>query len=126
MLKRYGLFAGGSAVGALIDYAVTMVAVHLLGIPAIPALGCAMIASASVTFLFHDRLTFPDAGGHWLKRYVAFMGWSALVFALRAILLELFRLLALPLSVALLCAIGLASVINFAISGRFIFAKART
>lgn len=54
------------------------------------------------------------------------MGWSTLVFALRAILLRFLSLLGLPLGLALSGAIGLASVLNFAISGAFIFAKARS
>lgn len=125
MLKRYGIFVSGSVLGAAIDYVVTLGAVHFLGASPTVALGCAMIASASVTFLFHDRLTFPGAHGHRLKRYALFMGWSALVFALRALLLRLLGLLCLPLSLALLGAIGLASAVNFAVSCTVIFAKAR-
>lgn len=125
MLKQYGMFATGSVVGAAIDYVVTLGAVHFLGASPVVALGCAMIASATVTFLFHDRLTFPNASSHQLKRYALFMGWSALVFALRAVLLRLLGLLGLPLGLALLGAIGLASALNFAVSGAVIFAKAR-
>lgn len=125
MLKRFGLFAGGSAFGAVIDYVVTLAAVHLAGADPTVALGLAMIVSASAVFCYHDRITFPGATGHGLTRYALFMGWSALVFALRAVLLRLFLRLGLPLAAALLVAIGLASVINFAVSRAVIFAKAQ-
>lgn len=107
------------------DYAVTLGLVHFWGTSPTVALGCAMIVSATVTFLFHDRLSFPGASTGWQQRYALFIGWSALVFALRALLLRLFGALGLPLGLALLGAIGLVSALNFAVSGGVIFAKAR-
>lgn len=123
MLKRLGLFLGGSALGAVIDYAVTLGAVRLLGADPTLALGLAMILSASAVFAWHDRITFPGARGSRLTRYVRFMAWSALVFALRALLLALFLRAGLPLAVALALAIGVATVVNFAVSRALIFAR---
>lgn len=123
MLKRFSLFASGSTIGAAIDYAVTLTATSWLGLDPAFALGLAMIISASVVFLFHIRVTFTEASGNLLRRYVLFMGWSGLIFMLRAFLLKAILYTGLPLALALLMAIGLASIINFAISSAVIFAK---
>ncbi len=123
MLKRFSLFAGGSTIGAAIDYVVTLAATGWLGLDPALALGLAMIVSASVVFLFHVRITFEDATSNIVRRYVLFMGWSGLIFMLRAFLLKTMLYTGLPLAAALLLAIGLASIINFAISSAVIFAK---
>lgn len=123
MLKRFSLFASGSTIGAAIDYVVTLTATDWLGLDPAYALGLAMIISASVVFLFHVRITFDGANSNLMRRYALFMGWSGLIFMLRAFLLKAILYTGLPLALALLMAIGLASIINFAISSAVIFAK---
>ncbi|MDH6234957.1 putative flippase GtrA [Mesorhizobium soli] len=123
MLKRFSIFAGGSTIGAAIDYVVTLAATSWLKLDPALALGLAMIISASVVFFFHDRVTFRGATSNVVRRYVMFMGWSGLIYILRAFLLKAFLYIGLPLALALLVAIGLASIINFAISSAVIFAK---
>jgi putative flippase GtrA len=122
MLKRYSLFAGGSAIGATIDYAVTLTASDLANLPPPLALGLAMILSASVIFLYHDRITFRARVGV-RHRFLLFMLWSGLIFLIRTLVLKMGLYVGLPLSAALLLAIGLASMINFAMSSAVIFAK---
>jgi len=123
MLRRLSLFASGSVIGAVIDYAVTLGLSEWLKLDPAIALALSMIISASVVFRFHSRITFDEANDNLLKRYVMFMGWSALIFLLRALLLKAFLYAGLPLAVALLVAIGLVSIINFAMSSAIIFAK---
>ena len=123
MLRRLSLFASGSVIGAVIDYAVTLGLSQWIKIDPAIALALAMIISASVVFRFHSRITFHEANDNLLRRYVLFMGWSALVFVLRALLLKAFLFAGLPLAAALLVAIGLAAIINFAMSSAVIFAK---
>lgn len=123
MLKRYSLFAGGSAIGAAIDYAVTLAASTFLNLEPNIALGLAMLISASITFFFHDRVTFRDARDTMRHRFFLFMLWSCFVFLIRTLLLYSGLCAGLPLAVALLLAIGLASIINFAMSSAVIFAK---
>lgn len=123
MLKRFSLFASGSAIGAAIDYVVTLVATSWIKLDPAFALGLAMIISASVVFFFHDHITFQGAKSNLVRRYAMFMGWSGLIYILRAFLLKAFLYTGLPLALALLVAIGLASIINFAISSAVIFAK---
>lgn len=121
-LKRYGLFAGGSALGAVIDYASTLGAVRLLGLPPALALGLAMIASASGVFFWHDHITFAAAGMPGkARRYAVFMVWSGIVFLLRAGLLVAFQAAGMPLPLALGAAIVIASVVNYVLSSRAIF-----
>ncbi|ACD73647.1 hypothetical protein BAbS19_II01240 [Brucella abortus S19] len=51
------------------------------------------------------------------------MGWTCAIYFLRAAMLQICLYAGLPLAVALILAIGLASVINFVISSVIIFAK---
>jgi len=122
-LRRYGMFAGGSALGAGVDYAVTLAATRLLGLAPELALGLAMLISATIVFFWHEHVTFGAAGQPGLRRrYLRFMAWSGLVFGLRAAILRGLIVLGLPLSLALAVAIGVVSVINYLISSRAIFA----
>lgn len=123
MLKRFSLFASGSSIGAVIDYLITLTVTSQLGFDPSYALALAMIISASFVFFFHTRVTFNGAKRGLVLSYALFMGWSGLVFVLRAFLLNVILYAGLSLAVALLIAIGLASIINFAISSAVIFAK---
>ncbi|WP_170295198.1 GtrA family protein [Paracoccus aestuariivivens] len=121
-LKKYGIFASGSAMGAVVDYAITMLAAKFLGMSPELALGLAMLFSATAVFFWHDHITFKSAGQSRLARkYLAFMLWSVLVYLLRAVLLVGFGMVGLPLSIALALSIGLASVVNYILSSRAIF-----
>lgn len=125
-IRKYGLFAGGSALGAVVDYVVTLTAVRLLAIQPELALGLAMLISATAVFFWHGHVTFRVAGQpRKLRRYLMFMAWSGVVFAMRAGLLATFRMLGVPLSIALALAIGIASVINYLLSARVIFRAGR-
>tara|TARA_R110002012_G_scaffold35788_2_gene101697 strand:+ start:11893 stop:12414 length:522 start_codon:yes stop_codon:yes gene_type:complete len=123
MLRRISLFASGSVIGTVIDYGVTLGLSEWLRLDPALALALSMIVSATVVFRFHSRVTFDDANDDLLRRYVMFMGWSTLIFFLRAVLLKAFLYTGLPLAIALLGAIGLVSVINFVMSSAVIFAK---
>ena len=123
MLRRISLLASGSVIGTVIDYGVTLGLSEWLRLDPALALALSMIVSATVVFRFHSRVTFDDANDDLLRRYVMFMGWSTLIFFLRAVLLKAFLYTGLPLAIALLGAIGLVSVINFVMSSAVIFAK---
>lgn len=121
-VKKYGIFAGGAALGALIDYLVTLGGVRLAGLSPSLALGLAMLISATAVFFWHDHVTFAAAGQPGrLRRYLAFMGWSLVVFLLRAVLLEIFGHFGMALPLALAAAILIASVINYLLSAALIF-----
>jgi putative flippase GtrA len=123
MLKRYSLFAGGSAMGAAIDYSLTLAASVLVNLGPTIALGLAMIVSASIIIFFHDRITFHDVRDNVRDRFFLFMLWACLIFLMRTLLLKVSPSAGLPLAVAVILAIGLASVINFSVSSPAIFAK---
>lgn len=123
MLRKFSLFASGSVIGAAIDYLVTLVLARWTSLDPAIALALTMIVSATVVFRFHSRITFQEANDNLLRRYLMFMAWSGLVFLLRALVLKLSLYAGLPLAMALLVAIGLASIINFAVSSAVIFAK---
>lgn len=123
ILKRFPLFVGGSAMGAVIDYIVTLAASDFLHLQPAIALAFAMIISGSVVFFFHVRVTFKYSTETLLHRYILFMGWTCLIFLLRAVLLRACLYVGLRLAIALVIAIGLVSIVNFAISSVVIFAK---
>ena len=126
MLRKFSLFASGSVIGAAIDYLATLALARWMSLDPAIALALTMIISATVVFRFHSRITFHEANDDLLRRYLLFMAWSGLVFLLRALLLKLSLHAGLPLAVALLVAIGLASIINFAVSSAVIFAKKKS
>ncbi|WP_323054569.1 GtrA family protein [Ochrobactrum chromiisoli] len=123
MLKRFPLFVSGSAMGAVIDYVVTLTASDFLHLQPAIALALAMIISGSVVFFFHVRVTFKYSTEKFLRRYILFMSWTCLIFLLRALLLQACLHLGLRLAIALVIAIGLVSIVNFTISSVVIFAK---
>lgn len=121
-LRKYTVFLGGSALGAVADYLVTLLGVRFLALSPELALSIAMIFSATAVFVWHEHITFSVAGTPGkLRRYLVFMAWSAVILALRAGLLFVMRKAGLPLWLALAVAIGVASVINYIISSRRIF-----
>ncbi|WP_113722134.1 GtrA family protein, partial [Brucella neotomae] len=87
------------------------------------ALALAMLISGSVVFFFHIRITFQYSTHKIFRQYALFMGWTCAIYFLRAAMLQICLYAGLPLAVALILAIGLASVINFVISSVIIFAK---
>lgn len=123
LLKRFLVFGGGSVIGAVVDYVVTLGAHALLGTPPSLALTVAMVASASVVFLYHDRVTFRTAGAGWPKRYIRFMALAALVLLLRVVVLELLLTAGAPVPLALAVAIAVVSVANFTASSMLVFLK---
>lgn len=123
ILKRFPLFVSGSAMGAVIDYVVTLTASDFLHLQPAIALALAMIISGSVVFFFHVRVTFKYSTEKFLRRYILFMSWTCLIFLLRALLLQACLHLGLRLAIALVIAIGLVSIVNFTISSVVIFAK---
>lgn len=123
ILKNFLIFSGGSVIGAIIDYVVTLGANGLFGTPPSLALAASMVASGSIVFLYHDRITFRTSGAGWMKRYVKFMMLTAIVLALRVVVLELFIAAGLPVFIAVAMAIGIVSVANFAASSMLVFMK---
>lgn len=126
MFSRFPIFLVGSVLGAAIDYLVTLLASSLLSINPLIALALSMIISGSFVFYFHLKVTFEGTQGKRFRRYVVFMAWTGVIYVLRALLLELGLFMGMPLAISLAVAIGLASIINFAFSSVFVFAKRQT
>nr|WP_273795113.1 GtrA family protein [Brucella intermedia] len=73
MLKQFPLFASGSAIGAIVDYVVTLFASHHLDLCPAVALALSMIISGTTVFFFHVHLTYRDTTGSLFRRYILFM-----------------------------------------------------
>lgn len=123
VLKRFLVFGGGSLIGAVVDYVVTLGAHAFLGTPPSLALTVAMVASGSIVFLYHDKITFRTSGAGWPRRYAKFMALTALVLLLRVVVLELLIAAGSPVSLAVAAAIGIVSIANFAASSMLVFLK---
>lgn len=122
--RRLIAFGGGSAIGAAIDYAITMLAVSRLSLPPAVGLALAMLISATAVFVYHEKVTFPGAKSlHLWSRYGRFMALAAAVFALRAGALHLLLATGLSLPVALGIAIIAVSLINFAAASLLVFPR---
>ncbi|WP_312414549.1 GtrA family protein [Shinella sp.] len=124
-VRNFLVFSGGSVAGAIIDYVVTLCANGFLGTPPSVALSVSMVLSASIVFLYHDRITFRTSGAGWMKRYVKFMMLAAVILALRVVILELLIAARLPVFIAAAVAIVVVSVANFAASSMLVFMKGR-
>lgn len=124
-LRRYVTFGGGSAIGAVFDYLVTLLAHDLLGFSAGAGLAIAMAVSASVVFVYHERITFGTAGTPWRARYLRFLMLAVLVLVLRVLVLEALIYLGVPVALAIAGAIVIVSVANFGASSMFIFLGAK-
>lgn len=125
VLKRFLVFGGGSLIGAILDYGVTLGAHIFLGTSPSLALAISMLVSGSMVFLYHDKITFQTAGKGWPKRYVKFMGLTMCVLLLRIVVLELFNAANFPAPVSIGAAIIIVSIANFAASSTLIFLKGR-
>jgi len=123
MLKRFPLFALGSAMGAFVDYVVTLSAISFLYLNPAVALALAMAISGSGVFFFHVHVTFQYSAVKSFQQYVLFVAWTCLIFFLRAIFVQACLHIGLHLAVALIVAIGFVSIINFVISSVIISAK---
>ncbi|MCP8894150.1 GtrA family protein [Shinella daejeonensis] len=124
LAKRFFTFGGGSLIGAVIDYAATLLAIRFLGLSPQVALALAMTVSASVVFCYHETITFPGRKTtRLLPRYVRFMLLAALVLALRVAALHVLTIAGLPVPIALAIVIVVVSLFNFAASSMFVFLK---
>ncbi|TCT29240.1 putative flippase GtrA [Martelella mediterranea] len=122
-VKKFVLFGGGSALGAVIDYVLTLVFHDVLGLAPWLGLALSMCVSSTVVFVYHEHITFKTHGSHWQSRYGKFIALTLIILGLRILALDL--LLACGLSVYLAVAIALAliSILNFAASSTFVFIR---
>ncbi len=123
LAKRFVTFSGGSVLGAAIDYALTMLCYHLLRMDPSVALALAMTVSASVVFLYHEKITFRASGPGRGSRYLRFAALAVLVLGLRVIAVRALTAAGLPVALALAIAIVLVSILNFAASSMLIFLR---
>lgn len=123
-LRKFIVFGGGSIVGAVLDYTVTLFLHDFFSVEPSAALALSMTISASVVFLYHEKFTFGVVGAAGrMRRYVRFLLLAVLVLALRVALLESLLAGGLSAPLALAIAIVFASVVNFAASSLFVFLK---
>ena len=122
-MKRYIVFGGGSLLGACIDYVGTLALNEALEIAPWIALGLAMFLSATVVFVYHERVTFRMGGGRWHRRYLRFLLLAIGIFILRAGVLNFLVSDNLSVPFAVAVAILLISVVNFVASSALIFLK---
>ncbi|MDO6964388.1 GtrA family protein [Rhizobium alvei] len=124
-LKSFIVFGGGSLLGAIIDYFITLSLHNHYGLSPGVALVLAMVVSSLVVFLYHDHITFRVAEKGALVRYGRFALLTVLVFGLRFVVLNGLMAWGASTEIAVIVAIVAVSIINFGISSAFIFLKDR-
>ena len=123
LARRFVTFSGGSVLGAVIDYGLTMLCYDLLHMDPSVALALAMTVSASVVFLYHEKITFRTAAPGRGARYLRFAALAVLVLALRVLAIQALTAAGLPVALALAIAIVVVSILNFAASSMLIFLR---
>lgn len=123
-MARFFLFGIGSTLGALIDLTLGM-ALLRLGFSAWTALGLAMIVSASVVYVFHQKRTF---GGVYssalrLRRLGMFLVSTAAIYVFRVLVFEWLREGGLADFPALGLALVASVVVNYTVSRALIFSR---
>ncbi len=123
IILRFLIFTGGSLLGAVFDYAVTVSAARFGVTSPAAALAMAMVISASVTFAYHENITFPGHRKDWIHRYRRFMTLAVIILIFRVIILQSALMIGLNIYLSTAIAIVLASVINFSMSKVIVFTR---
>lgn len=122
---RIATFGMISVLGALIDFALTWALVQIAGIGGTIALGLSMIASGTIVYALHQKLTFSDLTGQALhaRRWRNFLATTILVYLLRAALLALLTRAGAAFEIALASALVLSFVLNYMVSRFLVFRR---
>lgn len=123
LLRQFVVFGGGSVIGAIIDYVLTLVLHDRLGLAPWLGLTLAMAVSSTVVFIYHERITFGTHGRQWQNRYLRFMILTLIVLGLRIVTLDLLLDCGLSVYLAVALTLALVSIVNFAVSSTFVFIK---
>lgn len=121
-MRRFFIFGIGSTVGALIDFALSLVLLQA-GVSSWLALALSMLVSANVVYAIHQKVTFSDlsSGDLHAGRLAAFILNTVVIYFFRLALFELLLLAGLAVALALCIALIASVVINFAVSRILIF-----
>lgn len=121
LLNKFSVFIIGSLQGMIIDYLVALFLNYYFNIFPVVGLALAMTISSSVVFLFHEFVTFSPSGHGRRRRYFMFVALTILIFLTRSTILVLLMRVGATVTLGLLSAIGLTTIISFTISQKKIF-----
>lgn len=121
-MKHFLLFSLGSIVGAAIDFSIGLLLMWL-GLPGWLALAGAMVISANVVYVIHQKITFADLKSSDLDtgRLTVFLTNTALIYICRVVLLEVLLRFDWAPAAALAIALVASVIVNFVVSRLFIF-----
>lgn len=121
-MKHFILFGLGSVAGAAIDFTIGLLLISL-GLPGWLALACAMVVSANVVYVIHQKITFADLKSSDLNagRLTAFLTNTVLIYVFRVVLLEVLLRFDWAPAAALAIALVASVVVNFVVSRLYIF-----
>jgi len=121
---RFFVFAFGSAIGAAIDLTLGLILLGL-GFSAWTSLGLAMVVSATVVYVFHQKQTFGSLHSRELRlrRLAMFLSTTVAIYVMRVLLFEWLRGAGLEDLPALGIALVASVAVNFSVSRAFIFSR---
>jgi putative flippase GtrA len=120
-IGQYFVFLTGSGLGAVIDYFLTLGLVYGAGFDVKLGLAISMCVSAVAVFLFHNKITFggTQQRSFW-EKLLRFLVLAFAIYGLRALILWVSEGW-LPIPIQLAMALGIVSVLNFALSKLLVF-----
>lgn len=123
-MARFFLFGIGSTLGALIDLTLGMAFLRL-GFSSWTALGLAMMVSATVVYVFHQKRTFGGVHSSQLRlrRLGMFLVSTLAIYLLRVLVFEWLRQIGLADFPALGLALVASVFVNYTVSRALIFSR---
>jgi putative flippase GtrA len=121
---RFGRFNLVGAAGFVVQLGLLHAFTHLTSWPLPVCVAAAVFVTVSHNFVWHVRYTWRGTTDRWLARWVAFnLSNGAVSLAANVIVTTAVAAAGVPVLAANVVAIGAASLVNFALSDRLVFAR---
>jgi putative flippase GtrA len=124
-MRRWWRFNLVGLAGFVLQLALLAILTRMTTLPLGVCVAIAVLVTVSHNFIWHVRYTWPSTQEHLLRRWVAFnLSNGAVSLACNVIVTVAIAEAGVPLIAANVAAIGVASVVNFLVSDRLVFAAA--
>ena len=123
-LVRFGRFNLVGVAGFVLQLALLHALTRLTPWPVPVCVAVAVFATVSHNFVWHVRYTWPGTTDRWFARWVAFnLSNGAVSLVTNVIVTTAVAAAGVPVLAANVAAVVAASLINFALSDRLVFAR---
>jgi putative flippase GtrA len=123
-LARFGRFNLVGVAGFVLQLALLHALTRLTSWPLPVCVAVAVLVTVSHNFVWHVHYTWRGTTDRWLARWVAFnLSNGAVSLVTNVIVTTAVAALGVPVLAANVAAVGAASIVNFALSDRLVFAR---